>query len=78
MCGIAGFFDSQNTDINNIKKITNQIKHRGPDGSGYFSNNKGLYFGMRRLAIIDLQNGTQPVETENLVLIFNGEILNFT
>ena len=77
MCGIAGFFDSQNTDINNIKKITNQIKHRGPDGFGYFSNNKGLYFGMRRLAIIDLQNGTQPVETENLVLIFNGEIFNF-
>ena len=77
MCGIAGLFDKKVTNINTIKKITDQISHRGPDDSGYYSTYKGFYLGMRRLSIIDLKNGSQPVETKKIVLIFNGEIFNF-
>ena len=77
MCGIAGLFDKKVTNISTIKKITDQIAHRGPDDSGYYLTHKGFYLGMRRLSIIDLKNGSQPVETKKIVLIFNGEIFNF-
>lgn len=80
MCGISGFVskDSKKTEITQIlKNMTDIIKHRGPDGEGYFvKNNLGL--GHRRLAIIDLNiNANQPFEDENYVLIFNGEIYNY-
>ncbi|MAM49835.1 MAG: hypothetical protein CMC12_02195 [Flavobacteriaceae bacterium] len=77
MCGIAGLFDREVKNKSIIKKITDKIIHRGPDESGFYSNQKGFYLGMRRLSIIDLKNGSQPVETKNIVLIFNGEIFNF-
>ena len=75
--GIAGLFDREVKNKSIIKKITDKIIHRGPDESGFYSNQKGFYLGMRRLSIIDLKNGSQPVETKNIVLIFNGEIFNF-
>ncbi len=77
MCGIAGFFDSQIVDLKKIKNLTRQLTHRGPDEEGYYSNYSGLFFGMRRLSIIDLQNGSQPINTNKSTLIFNGEIFNY-
>ncbi len=80
MCGIAGIvnFKSNTFDTSHIKTITNSILHRGPDDSGYFTDNN-VAFGFRRLSIIDLKHGQQPMETINrqYVIIFNGEIYNF-
>ena len=61
-----------------LKQMTDIIKHRGPDGDGYFiENNVGL--GHRRLSIIDLNTGDQPMYSDdgNKVIIFNGEIYNY-
>jgi len=77
MCGIVGFFDKNTLNKNRIKNLTSQITHRGPDEEGYYTNYKGVYFGVRRLSIIDIDHGKQPVESEKYVLVFNGEILNF-
>ena len=80
MCGICGF---TNSNINNksseiIRNMCDVITHRGPDDSGYFID-KNISMGFRRLSIIDLDNGHQPIynETNNLVLTFNGEIYNY-
>ena len=52
------------------------IKHRGPDSSDtYIKNN--IAIGMNRLAIIDINNGNQPIKDKNNIIIFNGEIYNF-
>src|SRR5438045_5589009 len=81
MCGIAGIlhFDrSRPVDRTTLQRVTNTLAHRGPDGEGYYVNgNLGL--GHRRLAIIDLWTGDQPMfsEDRNLVIIFNGEIYNY-
>ncbi len=80
MCGIAGIV---NKDISNdvvvvdIKLMTDIISHRGPDGEGcYIYKNLGL--GHRRLAILDLsENGKQPMEFDDLIISFNGEIYNY-
>jgi asparagine synthase (glutamine-hydrolysing) len=81
MCGITGifYFDIGRTvDQNVLVNMTDQLTHRGPDGSGYFiSNNIGL--GHRRLAIIDLHSGDQPQfnEDKSIAIVFNGEIYNY-
>jgi len=81
MCGIAGIFhydSSREVDGSVLKKITNCLFHRGPDGEGfYFHNNIGL--GHRRLSIIDLNTGHQPMfnEDKSIVVILNGEIYNY-
>lgn len=81
MCGIAGllYFDIQKTvDIQNLKRMTDVIHHRGPDDEGhYINNNIGL--GFRRLSIIDLTSGHQPLSNSNgtIWITFNGEIYNF-
>src|SRR3989338_8019233 len=79
MCGIAGIIGQE---IQNKEKIighmTAKIFHRGPDDDGFFVDGfVGL--GMRRLAIIDLNTGKQPITTEDgkLIIFFNGEIYNF-
>jgi len=81
MCGISGFLhfnkdEPARADV--IKKMTDIISHRGPDGEGYYLHNN-LAFGHRRLSIIDLSTGGQPMfnEDESLALIFNGEIYNY-
>jgi len=83
MCGICGYFHFQNkknTDISEavIKRMTDKIYHRGPDDDGYFTNNR-IALGMRRLAIIDINTGSQPQfnEDKNVVVILNGEIYNY-
>jgi len=81
MCGIAGIFHfdkERAVDNNLLKKMTDIIKHRGPDGEGYYvKDNIGL--GHRRLSIIDLQTGDQPMFSidKNIALVLNGEIYNY-
>ena len=77
MCGLCGFTGQVIDRENVIKNMTDIITHRGPDSAGFFSD-ENIVMGFRRLSIIDLDNGTQPIynEDENLVLNFNGEIYN--
>ncbi|MEO6837232.1 MAG: asparagine synthase (glutamine-hydrolyzing), partial [Ginsengibacter sp.] len=81
MCGIAGYlhFDKErNSDPALIKKMADIISYRGPDGEGYYVH-KNIAFGHRRLSIIDLSTGNQPMfsDDKSIVLIFNGEIYNY-
>ena len=81
MCGIAGIlhFDSdRKAETAVIKKMTDVIRHRGPDGEGQYINNN-LALGHRRLSIIDLSTGDQPMFNEDgsIIVIFNGEIYNY-
>jgi len=81
MCGIAGYFQLQNTckpDYELISRMVNVIRHRGPDEFGaYFDNYCGL--GQARLSIIDLAGGSQPLcnEDSSLWITYNGEIFNY-
>ncbi|HUK56421.1 MAG TPA: asparagine synthase (glutamine-hydrolyzing) [Nitrospiria bacterium] len=81
MCGIAGIYNVDNKPVSNeaIRKMTEVIRHRGPDGSGiYRDGNVGL--GHRRLSILDLSdNGVQPLTYGDgkYWIVFNGEIYNF-
>src|ERR1700712_4043041 len=80
MCGIAGcfHFESGAVDREILTRMTETLVHRGPDSSGYFFA-AGIGLGMRRLSIIDLATGDQPLYSEdgNLVLVCNGEIYNY-
>src|SRR6267142_7118833 len=81
MCGIAGilhFDNAKPVDKALLERMTNVLSHRGPDGEGYYINGH-VGLGHRRLAIIDLSTGDQPMfsEDRNLVIIFNGEIYNY-
>ena len=79
MCGIAGLFSrSQPPSDPLLRTMTESLVHRGPDGEGYFVNSK-VALGHRRLSIIDLEGGQQPVfnEDRSVCAIFNGEIYNF-
>lgn len=81
MCGIAGMlhFDAERIiDASVIKKMTDIISYRGPDGEG-FHIHKNLAFGHRRLSIIDLSTGDQPMfsDDNSIVIVFNGEIYNY-
>ena len=81
MCGFAGLvrFDQKPINKDHLVQMTNAIKHRGPDGEGFWSGgNVGL--GHRRLSIIDLSDaGIQPMECcdSRFVLAYNGEIYNY-
>ena len=78
MCGIVGFCSEEANKEIIIKKMADRIKHRGTDGEGYYID-KFIALGHRRLSIIDLNNGTQPMfsKDNNLSLVFNGEIYNY-
>ena len=81
MCGIAGIFhveSSKPVDPERVRRMTDSIAHRGPDGAGVWTA-PGIGLGHRRLSIIDLGGGAQPMltEDERLALSFNGEIYNF-
>jgi asparagine synthase (glutamine-hydrolysing) len=79
MCGIAGYyrFDEQAT-LSGVKAMCDQIIHRGPDDEG-FHVDRGCAIGMRRLSIIDLSLGHQPISNEDgtIWVVFNGEIYNY-
>lgn len=77
MCGICGIIrKGDNKDI--IKKMNDRIMHRGPDGEGYYIDGD-VAFGHRRLSIIDLSTGDQPIYNEDgsVVTVYNGEIYNY-
>ena len=79
MCGFVGYYGVGDFDRNDIvKKMGEQIIHRGPDSDGYFVD-EHVALGFRRLSIIDLEGGSQPIHSEDgkHVIIFNGEIYNF-
>lgn len=76
MCGIAGFHGFEDKAL--LKRMCDVIRHRGPDDYGYFTG-KNICMGNRRLSIIDLKTGRQPIhnEEETLWIVFNGEIYNY-
>lgn len=78
MCGIVGFIDKEKNKDKIIKKMADRIIHRGPDGEGYYTD-INVALGHRRLSIIDINAGKQPMynEDENIVIVFNGEIYNY-
>lgn len=86
MCGVAGFIlPGQPRDAGQrLKAMTDRIRHRGPDGEGFFVQSTAdgrctIGLGHRRLAIIDLATGDQPTthQSAGVTLVFNGEIYNF-
>ena len=79
MCGIVAFYDPKiNEKQAVIGKMMATIKHRGPSSDGYYTNDE-VALGFRRLSIIDLRGGSQPIynEDKTRAIIFNGEIYNF-
>lgn len=78
MCGICGFTGEIQNKTKVIENMADLITHRGPDSAGFFVD-KDVSMGFRRLSIIDIDGGEQPIynETNNLVLTFNGEIYNY-
>ncbi len=78
MCGICGFTGEVVNRDQTIKNMTEVITHRGPDSDGIFTDDY-ISMGFRRLSIIDLGTGSQPIynEDKSLVLTFNGEIYNY-
>ena len=80
MCGFVGFVDKSKKENKDkiIKKMADTIKHRGPDSDGYYTDDN-IALGFRRLSIIDLGNGDQPIfnKKKDKVILFNGEIYNY-
>ena len=78
MCGIAGYVSNNGISKDVLKAMTDRIAHRGPDGEGFYIDDV-CALGHRRLAIIDLVTGDQPIynEDQSIVVVFNGEIYNF-
>lgn len=75
MCGICGFVGEDSPEV--LARMVESLHHRGPDGGGAW-HAPGIALGMRRLAIVDIQDGAQPVFSEDgtVVAVFNGEIYN--
>ena len=78
MCGICGFTGDIEKRSEILRKMADVITHRGPDSDGYYTNEK-ISMGFRRLSIIDLDGGSQPIynKDKSMVLTFNGEIYNY-
>ncbi len=81
MCGIAGYINTKTTDkgeMNLLKKMTDCISYRGPDADGFYIH-QNIALGHRRLSIIDLSTGQQPMYSDDgkKVIVFNGEIYNY-
>lgn len=74
MCGIVGCIKNDENRID-INFLLESIKHRGPDAQNYFENDFAM-LGHTRLSIVDLENGHQPFEYKNYIIVFNGEIFN--
>lgn len=83
MCGFIGMVydyptDVDEKDMDSLRRKNNIIAHRGPDDEGYFVD-EYISFGFRRLSIIDIESGVQPLSYDNdkIWLVFNGEIYNY-
>jgi asparagine synthase (glutamine-hydrolysing) len=78
MCGICGFAGIGT--LEDLQRMSDALYHRGPDAKGYWSDSsKGIYIGHRRLSILDISGGAQPMWTcdNSLCITFNGEIYNY-
>ncbi|MFA6536521.1 MAG: asparagine synthase (glutamine-hydrolyzing) [Candidatus Paceibacterota bacterium] len=77
MCGITGFYGQGSKA--DLQAMNDTLIHRGPDSEGLYFENGKIGLGFRRLAIIDVRGGNQPIwnETKDVAVIFNGEIYNF-
>ena len=81
MCGIAGYLNfnrEESASLSILKRMTDIITYRGPDAEGHFVKNN-VALGHRRLSIIDLNTGDQPMynDDKTITLVFNGEIYNY-
>lgn len=78
MCGIAGITGHNRFSIEDLQRMLNTLVHRGPDDEGTYAND-GILLGQRRLSIIDLEGGHQPIPNEDktLWIVCNGEIYNY-
>src|SRR4030042_3036562 len=81
MCGIFGILDTKQDlerEKYSVPNETAMLKHRGPDDWGYFIDSR-IFLGHRRLSIIDLSKGKQPISNEDgsMWIVFNGEIYNY-
>jgi asparagine synthase (glutamine-hydrolysing) len=79
MCGIAGYFrfEPSPADDQALARMGEQLMHRGPDGAGFYAGGQ-IGFAFRRLAILDLKNGGQPMQSASgVVSVCNGEIYNY-
>ena len=82
MCGIAGFVNKniRTFDENLLHRMAGVIAHRGPDGEGFFADKvRGVGIANRRLSIIDIAGGAQPMSNDNqsICITYNGELYNF-
>ena len=83
MCGICGIVDltsAGRADENRVRAMSARIRHRGPDGDGFYTApGRAAVLGMRRLSIIDVDGSDQPLynEDQSLAMVFNGEIYNY-
>ncbi|HYK43326.1 MAG TPA: asparagine synthetase B, partial [Thermoanaerobaculia bacterium] len=78
ICGVVNIRDPRGIDEVLLGRMTETLIHRGPDNAGYYVNDR-VGFGVRRLSIIDLACGNQPMsnEDESVHLVCNGEIFNY-
>jgi asparagine synthase (glutamine-hydrolysing) len=81
MCGIVGIIDIKDPEgvsVSRLHRMTNKLLHRGPDSDGFYSSYP-IGMGIRRLRIIDLNTGDQPISNEDgtIITVFNGEIYNY-
>ena len=75
MCAILGMISKDKKDKNLFKEMLELMNCRGKDNTGYYFDNY-IYMGHKRLAIIDLLNGNQPMFYKDLVIVYNGEVYN--
>ena len=78
MCGFVGYISKEKNKENTIKEMNDLIAHRGPDDEGYYTD-EDIALGFRRLSIIDLNTGSQPIynDDKSKLIVFNGEIYNY-
>jgi len=76
MCGITGLMNINDKSL--LRNMCKMLKHRGPDSDGFFEDND-IGLGIRRLSIIDVEGGDQPIKNEagDIWVVFNGEIYNY-
>ncbi len=77
MCGYLAIYYKNKENKVDIEELSNKINHRGPNYTGFFKGDK-VEFAFKRLSIIDIEKGAQPLEKENKVIVFNGEIYNYS